>query len=80
MNRFVACCIADTVVTTAVDVDDISVTIYRSVFVHLLPMSTTLPLYCSLIPIPNLMNDTSDPALHSLTSNIEEYVAKSGMM
>jgi hypothetical protein len=48
--------------------------------VHLLPVSTNLPLYLISTPIPNVVNTTSHPALHSFTTDNSTYFAKPGIM
>ena len=53
-------------------------TIHKPVLVHLLPVSTILPLYLTMQPI--LLKVTSQPALHSLTTDSRECDAKPGMM
>ena len=55
-------------------------TIQRPVVKHLLPLSTSCPRYRTSTPIPNFVNATSHPALHSFTTEIREYEAKPGTM
>ena len=57
-----------------------SETIQRPVLVHLLPWSTMRSLYRKSTPMPNLVNLTSRPALHSFTTDISNYLARPGMM
>ena len=50
----------------------------RPVFVHFLPVSTTRPRYVTVHAI--LLMWTSQPALHSVTMEINENPSKPGMM
>ena len=54
--------------------------IHRTVLVHLLSVSISLPMYLTSTPIPHFLNDTSHPALHSFTTKMSEYDAKLGMI
>ena len=58
----------------------LSGTIHKPVFLHLWPVSTTLPLYRTSTLIPYLVNDTSQPALHNFTTEMSEYLSKPGRM
>ena len=57
----------------------VSGTTHRPVLVHLLPVSTTLPLYLTSTPIPHFVSETSHPALHNFTTDISECDASPGM-
>jgi hypothetical protein len=58
----------------------VSGTIHRPVLVQLLSVSTILPLYLTSTPIPHFVNETSYPALHNFTTDINECDASPGMM
>ena len=57
----------------------VSGTIQRPVLVHLLPVSTTFPLYRTSTPMPHFVNETSHPASHNFTTDISECDASPGM-
>ena len=47
-------------------------TTQRAVLAHLLPVSTKRPLYRTSNPMPNLVNLTLHPSLHSFTTDYKE--------
>ena len=67
-----------TLLAVAVEVVSDNGTNHRPVRVHLLPDNTSLPLYLPSTPIPDFVNDTSYPALHSFTTEIRECDANPG--
>ena len=55
-------------------------TIQRTVLVHFLPVSIRRPLYYTSTLMPNFVNTTSHPALHSFTTEIRELFSRPEMM
>ena len=68
------------ILVVSVDVVSYNGTNHIPVLVHLRPDNTSLPLYLTSTPIPNLVNDTSHPASHSFTTEISECDANPGKM